>query len=320
MTKIKDNYLKRILYLLLIIFITLLIIKEMKILSLCCTLCNILLPLIIGFCLSWILKPICLFINKKFNILTSTIITYLIIIILLFILCYFIIPILIKEISNIMPLLISFYNKIPSTYKGEDIIKSVFKLFKNCTGNIKSIITNIFYSALISFYFLLENKKISKYISKRFPSKLIRDISISLKSFIKGTLIDTLLLFILTLISLYLLKMPYYLLFSIFIAITNIIPYIGPYIGGIPCVIVALSSSINYGLLILVIIIVLQFIESEIFHPIIMGKSIKISPIIIIIGLIVFGRLFGILGLIISTPVICIIKPCYIYFKQLHDK
>lgn len=102
--------------------------------------------------------------------------------------------------------------------------------------------------------------------------------------------------------------MPYALLFAIFASITNVIPFIGPYIGGVPAVLVSLSVSMKLGIVVLIEVIILQFIESSFIHPYIMSKGLKINPIIILIGLIVFGYFFGIIGMLISTPLISVIN------------
>ena len=109
--------------------------------------------------------------------------------------------------------------------------------------------------------------------------------------------------------------MPYALLFAIFTSITNVIPFIGPYIGGVPAVLVSLSVSMKLGIVALIEVIILQFIESSFIHPYIMSKGLKINPIIILIGLIVFGYFFGIIGMLISTPLISVIKSVYEYYE-----
>ena len=78
---------------------------------------------------------------------------------------------------------------------------------------------------------------------------------------------------------------------------------------------VSLSVSMKLGLVVLIEVIILQFIESSFIHPYIMSKGLKINPIIILIGLIVFGYFFGIIGMLISTPLISVIKSVYEYYE-----
>lgn len=97
------------------------------------------------------------------------------------------------------------------------------------------------------------------------PSRLSLEITSNLRVFVKGTLLDTVILFIMSLITFSITGMPYALLFAIFASITNVIPFIGPYIGGVPAVLVSLSVSMKLGIVVLIEVIILQFIESSLF-------------------------------------------------------
>ena len=189
------------------------------------------------------------------------------------------------------------------------------KSFIRCTIGLKDILINLFYAFFIAFFFLTNHEETTRFISKRVPSKLSLEITSNLRVFVKGTLLDTVILFIMSLITFSISKMPYALLFAIFASITNVIPFIGPYIGGVPAVLVSLSVSMNLGIVVLIEVIILQFIESSFIHPYIMSKGLKINPIIILIGLIVFGYFFGIIGMLISTPLISVIKSVYEYYE-----
>ena len=125
-----------------------------------------------------------------------------------------------------------------------------------------------------------------------------------------------LILFIFASISFFIIKLPGFIILAFLIAITNIIPYIGPYIGGIPAVLIGLSLSTKLGIITLIIIVILQIVENSFIQPFIMSKSLKLNPILIIIGLIIFSHFFGIVGMIISTPVVSIIKILYDYYKK----
>ena len=107
------------------------------------------------------------------------------------------------------------------------------------------------------------------------------------------------------------------LLFAIFCAITNIIPYFGPYIGGIPVIIVGFAISPFTGIACLITIILVQFLEGNILHPLIVGKAVSLHPITMMLSLLVFEYFFGILGMIIAAPVVATLKILVIY---LNDK
>lgn len=319
MKKIKYHKLVKIALIFLNILLFLLIIKECQIVGFCITLVSLISPLFFGYIIAWLLKPIMLYLNKHFNIYLSTTLTYIIIALIVLILSYYVIPVIIMEIKNIIPAVLSFYYNLPKEIVSKidiNIIGKAIKLLNNYTNNLKNILFTTFYSFFISFFFLTNHLKVSKVIGHYLPNKLTIKISTDLKAFVLGTFIDTIILFFMTLISLYIVHMPYALLFSIIISITNIIPFIGPYIGGIPAILVGLSVNLNKGIIILVIVLLLQFIESTFIHPMIMSKSLKLNPITIIMGLIVFGYFFGIMGMLISTPLISIIKTIYVYYKK----
>ena len=323
MKALKQTKLLKILILLVDILLFLVIIRECKVTSFCLTIFNLISPIIIGFGISWLIKPIMNYFNKKFSKLLSTIITYSILLIIVALFGYFLIPIRIEEIVNIILIIMDFYSNLPINIRSKiDIPKISYKII-NVTVSVKDAIINLFYSFFISYYFLIDNKKITKWISKYTPAKLINEISSNLKLFVRGTIYDTVILFILTITSFKIAGMPNSLLFASLISITNIIPFIGPYIGGIPSALMAFLVDRTLGIIITIIIVVLQFIESSFIHPIIMSKSMNIHPILVLISLIVFGHFFGIIGMVISTPLISIIKSLYMYykpFKQLRQK
>ena len=323
-SKLKESYLKKILFLFLDVLLFLYIIKECKLIGFCFSLIALISPLFFGYIISWLLKPIMLKFNKHFNTIISTIITYVLLSVIIGLMGYFTIPIIIKEVKNLIPNIVDFYNNLPVNIKDSinisEIASKMLIMVNNCTNNIKIIGLNIFYSLFISYFYLISHKEVSKFISKYIPGVLANDISLNLKAFVRGTIIDTVVLFIMTLISFYLIKMPYSLLFAIIISLTNIIPYIGPYIGGIPAVLVAFSISNRVGIIVLILIIVLQFIESTFIHPIIMSKSLNISALYIMISLIICSYFFGLIGMLISTPIVSVIKCCYDYYKANKKK
>ena len=315
MNKIKNLRLLKIFLFLANILLLLFIIKECKILNFCCIIISLVSPCIFGFVIAWVIKPVMLFFNKKFNTYISSALTFLLMGLIIFLIGYFLVPIIIREFSNLLPNIITFYKKYSSKIISYINIGDIGKKFIRCTIGLKDILINLFYAFFIAFFFLTNHEETTRFISKRVPSRLSLEITSNLRVFVKGTLLDTVILFIMSLITFSITGMPYALLFAIFTSITNVIPFIGPYIGGVPAVLVSLSVSMELGIVVLIEVIILQFIESSFIHPYIMSKGLKINPIIILIGLIVFGYFFGIIGMLISTPLISVVKSVYEYYE-----
>ena len=113
--------------------------------------------------------------------------------------------------------------------------------------------------------------------------------------------------------------LPSALLFGLICGITNIIPYIGPWIGGAICVIVGLTVSPVTGILAGVVAFAIQQVDGMILQPLIMSKTMKLHPVTIMIGLLVFGYLFGILGMIFATPIMASVKIIASYYNEKYN-
>ena len=320
MKQIKNIRLLNLLLILANILLAVFLLEKFKILGFCYTIITLISPIFFGYAIAWTLKPLMFYFNKYFSEKVSTALTYILLLLILSLLSYFAVPMIINEVKSLIPQIVSIYENLnPVILENVDFKMygtKIISAINKYTVNIKDILLNIFYSIFISYFFLLNHKAVSKFLQYKAPSELIKRISLSLRSFVKGTLVNTIILFILSIICFMIAKLPYAFLFAIIISLTNIIPFIGPYIGGIPSIIVAFNVSSNLGFAVLIIIIVLQIIESSIIHPLIMSKSIKINPIFIIISLIVFGYFFGIFGMLISTPILTVIKTLYLYNKE----
>ena len=99
----------------------------------------------------------------------------------------------------------------------------------------------------------------------------------------------------------------------------NIIPYAGPYIGGAPAVIVGFSQGTGIGFAVLIAIIIIQTVEGNLLQTLIISKTTKLNPVTIIIGLLIFGHFFGIIGMLLSTPIIGVCKVMLKYFDEKYD-
>ena len=143
------------------------------------------------------------------------------------------------------------------------------------------------------------------------------------KDFVQGTLLISFIVFVITSIFFAIIGLPSPMLFGLICGITNIIPYIGPWVGGAIAAIVGFTVSPLVGILTIVIAFVSQQIDGIILQPLIMGKTMKLHPVTIMIGLLVFGYFFGMLGMIIATPTIACMKIIIMYINdkyKLKDK
>lgn len=169
----------------------------------------------------------------------------------------------------------------------------------------------IILTPIVAFYFLYDYNNIKARIKRfltrnnlRYLYKLMRDMDNGLGSYFRGLILIMNLLTLISTILFMFTKLEYPILFGFLIGYTNVIPIIGPYIGGIPAVLFALTHSLKTAIIVLVIIVGVQFVESNFITPYIQSRSIDSHPIMILFAIIVFGKLFGIMGMIFAIPLL----------------
>ncbi len=337
----------KILYIVIIIAIVLfgtILLKEWKIYTIILNVLIVISPVFIGLVAAWLLNPLVSYFQKKgMNRIMATIIVFVALILIVVLFFWSIIPILfeqINELSNMIPKIVAdanwtlnnifddlanieglditeirdgVFNSI-SEY-GKTLMVSVPESFVKMVSGLFSGIGQIVLGLLVGFYLLLNfdgaNKHLFSLIPKKYQKEsklLIEVVDSKLHRFVKGTLLSSSILFLLNLIGFSLIGLKAPILFGLFCGITNIIPYIGPYIGSVPAIIVGFSQGSAIGVLVLIVITITQLLEGNILHPLIMSKSMKLHPVTIIVSLLIFGNLFGIIGMVIATPVVSLLK------------
>ena len=180
-----------------------------------------------------------------------------------------------------------------------DLLPTSNKLLSVVTDgvvNAVSYIVNCFIGLIVSIYLLAGKENFCAQIKKILYAK-----------FISGKIIDSLLVGILTFIIMSIAGVPYTLLISVVIGVTNIIPFFGQYIGIIPSAILVFIASPTKGILFLILIIILMQVDGNIIGPKILGDSIGLGSFWILFSILVFGSLFGIIGMICAVPVFAIV-------------
>ena len=125
--------------------------------------------------------------------------------------------------------------------------------------------------------------------------------------FLVGKIIDSFIIGVLCFIGTTFLAIPYSLLISVVVGLTNIIPFFGPFLGAIPCILILLVISPIKALWFSIFILILQQIDGNIIGPKILGNSVGISAIFIMFSVILGGGLFGVPGMILGVPVFVVL-------------
>ena len=153
-------------------------------------------------------------------------------------------------------------------------------------------------------------KLVSACVPKRFLGKVMEVAALTngtFGKFIIGRIIDSSIILVLCFVCMTIFQMPYALLISVIVGVTNVIPIFGPFIGAIPSAFILLMVDPIKGLWFIVFIIVLQQIDGNIIGPRVVGNSIGLSGIWVMFGVIVGGGQLGVVGMLIGVPVLAVL-------------
>ena len=328
------------------------ILKEWKILIVLKTIINVISPFFIGIVIAWLFDPIVTFLQKKgVKRILGTLCVFIGLIGIISLFGILMFPALTKQVNEIIATLPStfesitvwfdnFFDRLTILYNYDftniqsQIYDSCYKVFLSLTVDLPTMLINIvksivngglnfIFGLFIGFYMLLDFNNVRKHLLTFVPKKLHSDtltltdnLNKVLKSYVQGTLLIMLILFFCQSTGFTLAGLNAPLVFGLFCAITNVIPYIGPYIGGIPAVVVGFSINPAVGFFCLISVVVCQFIESYFLNPLVMSKTMKLHPVTVMLGVLIFGHFFGILGMILATPTISCCKVVWKFFEE----
>lgn len=125
--------------------------------------------------------------------------------------------------------------------------------------------------------------------------------------FISGKIVDSAIIGLICFAAMSILKLPYTMLVSVIVGVTNIIPVFGPYIGAIPSALLILLVSPKQALYFLVLIIILQQLDGNIIGPAILGESTGLSAFWVLFSILLFGGFWGIAGMLVGCPLFAVI-------------
>lgn len=298
-------------------------------------------PLFFSILIAYLLNPLVVILESKgIERVYGIIIVYVALILILTVLGIYIVPLMISELNNLIEML-PFYTKkvqniifyfrenyaatgLPESIKTvlNENITNIENVLLNTLENIMNTIIGIFshflsliITPVLGFYILKDLRQIKETAVKIFPRKyrskilsILIDIDKTLGQYIRGQLIISFIVAVLTTIGLYIIEIKYAIIIGLVAGIANIIPYFGPIIGAIPAVIFAALKGPMSVLWALIVFVVVQQIESGIISPKIMQETVGIHPIIVILSLIFGGQLMGFWGMLLAIPVTAIIK------------
>ncbi|MGI6330123.1 MAG: AI-2E family transporter [Bacilli bacterium] len=344
-----------ILIIIIVIYVLTMLLKEWQIFLYILKIFKILLPLFFGLVIVWLLEPsVKYLVNKGVNRVLGTIFIYVLMLSFLYFGFIAFFPMFLEQtnefiqtLPDIITAIAEWANRFLENFrhlsfldidliKG-DIVDYLNGLITSVTTEIPETIINFitslistigifFLGLIIGFYLLLSSEDVSKSLLTLIPKKkrtslesLFKDINYILYSFVKGTALIGFIVFLVSSVIFSLIGVKTPLLLGLICGLTNVIPYIGPFIGGAIATIVALTQSFPLGILTMSLYTIVQTLESVVLQPLIMGRTMRLHPATVLMGLIVFGYFFGIIGMIFATPIMAILRTLFMFLENRYQ-
>lgn len=299
-----------------------------------------LVPVFIGILICWISMPLAnrfkkIGLSKGISAVLALVIIYGVLIGIISV----VIPVFVEQLGSLVKELPNLYNtavtkvnefatnnlgidlNITENLKNLDIIQKylgdILNYSINTVQSIFALIISIFTTIVVSFFMVKDMDKIKSTLITFFSRnkkgnsryKMINEMDVTLTSYIKGMIIDSFVVGILTTIVCLVLGIDYAVLFGCLIFVLNLIPYIGALLSELIVAIYAFTiGGPVFAIITFICLLLVQIIDANILQPNIVAKSVDLHPVVVFAGLTVFNLLLGMVGMIIAVPVIALIK------------
>ncbi|OHA54364.1 MAG: hypothetical protein A2429_00425 [Candidatus Veblenbacteria bacterium RIFOXYC1_FULL_42_9] len=259
----------------------------------------------------------------------AVLILYLITFLVLSLIMVLLVPPLVSQVTELARSFPFYYEKLLSVFSyvsgaGQDQVASTLQQgLQNLGGHLAEATTSILGTLVsifggilqfivlltVAFYLVVEEDGILKFIRSVTPStyqpyilQMMRRLKTKLGSWLRGQLLLMIIIGVLTYVGLSLLGAKYAVVLALWAGITEIVPYIGPIIGAVPAVFLALSISPMQALLVAALYVVIQQLENNLIVPMVMKRTVGLNPIVSILAIAIGAKLGGVIGAVLSIP------------------
>ncbi|WP_179395110.1 AI-2E family transporter [Lacticaseibacillus absianus] len=192
-------------------------------------------------------------------------------------------------------------------------------------GSVAGVVIDVITIPVLLFYMLKDGDKFVPAVQRFFPDRYAGEIatvftrmSETLSHYIAGQALECLFVGLATFIGYLIIGQPYAFLLGFIAGVVTIIPYLGPYIGIAPALVVAATQGWSQVAFVIIVVLIVQQTDGNLIYPNVIGRSLDIHPMTIIILLLVVGNLYGILGTILAVPVYGVVKTVLSYALELY--
>ncbi len=294
--------------------------------------------LIVGALVAYLLDPAVQFVERRgFSRLVSAIVVFASLTLLVFASLFVLVPAAVAQFEGLLALDISGATETFESANLEisawferlgiedvDLLASLMAYVGDRIPGIVSILPdalsflgNLVLFPFIVFFLLKDGRALKKGTLSLVPNRyfefslgLLFKMDLQLGNWLRGQLVEAMVVGVLSITALWILDIPYFLPVGLFAGAANIIPYLGPFAGAVTAIIVVLLSggSTATAALIVALFMLIQLLDNTIVHPLVISRNVKMHPLLIVISVVAGGQLFGFLGLLLAVPIVAVLK------------
>lgn len=224
-----------------------------------------------------------------------------------------------KIVSNINPNFSQYFDINLLTRYFPTFTSNAFEFLKNLFSNIIFVVSTIFFS----FYFLVEEGALKKFIAGAFERQQALKVTTAIekaerrmRAWFWGELTLMVIIGILTYIGLSLLNVRYAISLALIAGLLEIVPVLGPVLSAVPAFIIASSGSYFLGLAVIALYFIVQQLENQVVVPLVMKRAVGLNPIATLAALIIGGKLAGFFGVLLAIPITLFVETLLIEFSK----
>ncbi len=197
------------------------------------------------------------------------------------------------------------------------ILNNVSEQLLVLLGGLVSLISTVVIIPFVVFFLLRDGRKMKKIFIEYIPNRyfemtlnFLHKVDQQLGSYLRGQFTESFVVGVLSVTALWILDVKYFTLIGIFAGLANMIPYVGPVAGAIPAIIVVIVNDGSTAMILYVILAfaMVQIIDNIILQPLVMSRSVNLPPLAIVLAILIAGKFFGLLGMLLAVPAAGVIK------------
>ncbi|RLD15860.1 hypothetical protein DRI50_03255 [candidate division KSB1 bacterium] len=311
---------------------------------------NIITIFIIGALLAYILDPITSFLEYKgMTRMQATSVVFLFLALFLFLFSYFVVPLIVDQVKVIQHTFSSGQGT-ESLKRMEQSLKESIPMLKNVNldisarlhkainhlsnsvfslvGSLISLITTLVVIPFVVFFLLKDGRNIIKGMVSIIPNRhfeialnLLYKTDQQIGGYLRGQFFDAAIIGFLSVIALWILHVPYFLLIGTFAGLANMVPFVGPLTGAIVAILVVFLSNgtANQMIMVAVAFGIIQLLDNVLVQPLVVAGSVQMHPLIVLFAVIIGGQFGGILGMFLAVPAAAVLKVLIVEMYQMYQ-